>query len=102
MNPKITDNDKDTITVEHGGKVIRSYDYKNDDERRLRTVRAHEYVEGWCAGGSAKAQSIKSGIDTRFNDRLVEMKPEYDDSVTGFNEAWEVIRTMYAEAWVYS
>lgn len=102
MNPRIIDNDKDAIIVEHGGKVLRTYSYKNDDERRERTVRAHEYIEGWCGGSRSKAERIKHSIDTRFNDHLVEMKPAYDDSVTGFNEAWNVILKMYAEDWVYS
>jgi hypothetical protein len=27
---------------------VREYSYQNDDERRVRMVRAREYVEGWC------------------------------------------------------
>lgn len=53
MQPKVTDNDHDTITVEHGGKVVREYSYRNDGERRERMVRAREYVEGWCDGREA-------------------------------------------------
>lgn len=99
MQPKVIDNDQDTITVEHGGKVVREYSYKSDDERRERMIRAREYVEGWCDGGSAKAGRIKSSIDTRFNNHLCEMKPDYDDSIVGFNEAWDITRKMFAEDW---
>ncbi len=37
-------------------------------------------------------ERIKNGIDTRLDDRLCEMKPNYDDSITGFNEAWDIVR----------
>ena len=99
MQPRVIDNDQDTITVEHGGKVVREYSYRNDDERRERMVRAREHVEGWCKGGSAKAERIKYSIDTRFNNYLCEMKPDYDDSITGFNEAWDITRKVFAEDW---
>jgi hypothetical protein len=33
---------------------------------------------------------IHAGLATRFNSHLIEMKPDYDDSITGFNEAWNV------------
>lgn len=36
-------------------------------------------------------QFLKSAIDARLNDHLCEMKPDTDDSITGFNEAWSVI-----------
>lgn len=42
--------------------------------------------------------SIKSTIDYRLNDYLCEMKPEYDDSITGFNEAWDIVRKAFADA----
>lgn len=41
---------------------------------------------------------LKDKIDTRLNDYLCEMKPDYDDSITGFNEAWDVVRKIFAEA----
>lgn len=40
---------------------------------------------------------LKEQIDTRLNNRLVEMKPDYDDSITGFNEAWDIVRAAFAE-----
>jgi hypothetical protein len=33
---------------------------------------------------------IRDRISTRMNNRLCEMKPDYDDAVTGFNEAWDI------------
>jgi hypothetical protein len=41
--------------------------------------------------------ALKLRIDTRLNDCLCEMKPNYDDSVTGFNEAWDVVRKVFAD-----
>ena len=43
----------------------------------------------------ATLERIKNGIDTRLNDALCEMKPEYDDSITGFNEAWDIMREYF-------
>lgn len=48
--PRVTDNDKDEITVTFNGSEVRSYSYANDAERRERMLRAREYVEGWCDG----------------------------------------------------
>jgi hypothetical protein len=40
---------------------------------------------------------LKRRIDTRLNDHLIEMRPDYDDSITGFNEAWDIVRRAFAE-----
>lgn len=43
---------------------------------------------------------IKNRIDSRLNDYLCDMRPNYDDSMTGFNEAWDIIREiMKDEIW---
>ena len=41
---------------------------------------------------------VKERIDLRLNNHLVEMKEGYDDSIVGFNEAWEIVRVAFAEA----
>lgn len=38
-----------------------------------------------------KAQ-LREGLDLRLNNYLCEMRPGYDDSITGFNEAWDIMR----------
>lgn len=43
-------------------------------------------------------QRIKDRIDMRMNNHLCDMKPDYDDSITGFNEAWDIVRDTFAEA----
>jgi len=40
---------------------------------------------------------LKNAIDARMESYLVEMRPDYDDSVTGFNEAWDIVRKFFAE-----
>lgn len=48
MTPRVTDNDKDEITVSLEGKELRGWSYANEAERRQKMQMAHEYVEGWC------------------------------------------------------
>jgi hypothetical protein len=40
---------------------------------------------------------LKRRVDIRLNNYLCDMKPGYDDSITGFNEAWDVIREVFNE-----
>ncbi|MGD9884464.1 MAG: hypothetical protein AB7U95_30615 [Reyranella sp.] len=95
----MTDNDQGEITVTHAGKELRGWSYANDDERRAKMLMAREYVEGWCDGSFARTERIKNSLYSRFNDYLCEMKPDYDDSIVGFNEAWDVTRKLFAEDW---
>lgn len=44
----------------------------------------------------AAIEGLKFRIDTRLNDWLCEMKPDYDDSIVGFNEAWDIVRKVFA------
>jgi len=96
MTPKVIDNDNDKgdITVEVFGKEVRGWSYKDDAERRTKMLAAHEYAEGW---NNALAR-MKERLDLRLNNCLCEMKPDYDDSIVGFNEAWDIIRKTFAEA----
>lgn len=41
---------------------------------------------------------LKSRLDYRLNDALCEMEPEHDDSIHGFNEAWDIMRGLFNEA----
>lgn len=42
-------------------------------------------------------KSLKDRIDSRLNNYLCDMKEGYDDSITGFNEAWDIVRAAFAE-----
>ena len=41
-------------------------------------------------------KQIKDSLDYRLNEYLCEMKEGYDDSIVGFNEAWDVMRKVFA------
>ena len=36
-------------------------------------------------------------LRNRLNNRLVELKPEHDDSIVGFNEAWDIVTKVFDE-----
>jgi hypothetical protein len=59
-------------------------------------------IQAWLDAAADKAATdnlapLKAMIDSRLNDYLCNMKPFYDDSITGFNEAWDIIRKVFAE-----
>lgn len=41
--------------------------------------------------------SLRRRLDARLNDYLCEMKESYDDSIVGFNEAWDIMRKLFDE-----
>jgi hypothetical protein len=42
-------------------------------------------------------ERIKNRFDTIFNNVLCDMKPGWDDSIEGFNKAWDVARDIFAD-----
>jgi hypothetical protein len=42
-------------------------------------------------------ERLKSRLATRLNAHLIDMKPDHDDSIVGFNEAWDIIRKALEE-----
>lgn len=42
-------------------------------------------------------EALRRRLDIRMNNHLIEMKPGYDDSIVGFNEAWDVVRGLLDE-----
>lgn len=42
-------------------------------------------------------QRLKDHFDTIFNNVLVDMKPGWDDSIEGFNKAWDIARDIFKE-----
>lgn len=43
-------------------------------------------------------ERLKAIIDSRMNDYLCDMKLDHDDSIVGFNEAWDIVRAAFDEA----
>jgi hypothetical protein len=46
---------------------------------------------------AAALEDIERRVSNRLNNHLVEMKEGYDDSIVGFNEAWDIWRGVYNE-----
>lgn len=46
---------------------------------------------------AAAFEQAFSSLSGRLNDVLCEMEPDYDDSIVGFNEAWDVMRQFFKE-----
>jgi hypothetical protein len=42
-----------------------------------------------------RAADLRNRLDSRLNDHLCEMKGGYDDSIVGFNKAWDVMRKCF-------
>ncbi len=42
-------------------------------------------------------EQLKNRIDAILNDVLCDMKPGWDDSIEGFNTAWDVVRDIFKE-----
>lgn len=42
-------------------------------------------------------KKLKDRLDARFDSHLCEMEEGYDDSITGFNEAWDIMRAAFEE-----
>jgi len=42
-------------------------------------------------------QKLKDRVDRIMDSVLVDMKPGWDDSVHGFNKAWDVVRDIMTE-----
>jgi len=40
---------------------------------------------------------VKDRIDSRLNDHLCGMQEGFDDSIVGFNEAWDIVRAIFSE-----
>lgn len=97
MNPKVIDNDAGEISVQFAGEELRGWSYANDSERRQKMLMARDYVEGWCDGRDAERERVNSSLGSRLNNYLCEMKEGYDDSIVGFNEAWDVMRKFFAD-----
>jgi hypothetical protein len=92
-SPKIVDNDRDEITAMLWGAPIRGWSYKDDAERRVKMLAAQEFAEGWYQA----RKELHRRIGFLLNAHLCCMKPEYDDSITGFNEAWDIVSKVLSE-----
>lgn len=47
------------------------------------------------ASGDARLEAFRSSLFTRLNNYLCEMKENHDDSIYGFNEAWDIVKKCF-------
>jgi hypothetical protein len=40
-------------------------------------------------------EALKRRLDIRMNNHLLEMKPDYDDSIVGFNQAQDIVDQLF-------
>ena len=50
-----------------------------------------------AAEQTAEFLRLKNRIDSILNNVLCDMKPGWDDSIEGFNKAWDLVREILAE-----
>lgn len=48
--PRVSDNDRDEITITLDGKQVRGWSYASENERRTKMLAAREFAEGWHFG----------------------------------------------------
>lgn len=48
MTPRIVDDDCDTISVTLDGKLLSSWSYRTETERREKMGKARAFCDGWC------------------------------------------------------
>jgi len=70
---------------------------KDAGDLRVHFARAIREAEaaGEARGRAMERERIKDALDFRLNDYLCEMREGYDDSIVGFNEAWDVVRKCF-------
>jgi len=57
-------------------------------------------IDALCGRISPETETLRRVFDrisTRLNDVLCEMKPDYNDSIVGFNEAWDIMRAVFKD-----
>jgi hypothetical protein len=90
---------KATLLRANGGISVGSMATERDET--WWRARAEREEGHFIAAGAAPAQNadmvedqaiIINSLLIRLNNRLVDMKPEWDDSLTGFNDAMDIVR----------
>jgi len=75
---------------EHTGHALAGF----QADAVMKSIREAE-AAGEARGRAMERERIKDALDFRLNDYLCEMREGYDDSIVGFNEAWDVVRKYF-------
>lgn len=46
---------------------------------------------------TAELLRLKNRVDTILNNVLCDIRPGWDDSIEGFNKAWDIVRDIFQE-----
>jgi hypothetical protein len=77
------------------------YDWSDNDRDAVQAIEALRKALASRPAPQAQIAEmtrLKDRIDHRLNNHLCEMKEGYDDSITGFNEAWTIVSRAFGEA----
>lgn len=74
-NPKIIDDDRDTISAVYNDKQVRSWEYHSEDERRMKMRMAREWQEGFLHA----MQIVSERSRQRAREMNAELPPEQAD-----------------------
>lgn len=61
------------------------------------SIFAKAMPQGRAIMTKADLERLKNRFDTIFNNVLCDMKPGWDDSIEGFNKAWDIARDIFKE-----
>ena len=101
---RLTDNDRDEITVTLAGKEIRGWSYFNQDERRTKMKMAREFVEGWFQASEHLADpdpltALKALVEqdaAYFNNEIRITCDSHADAIARMAKARAVVATIEA------
>jgi predicted DNA-binding transcriptional regulator YafY len=78
--------------------LLSAYDLERDDFRIFAVLNIHAWSLTKPEREPITIEQLRHSISARLEAHLAEMKPEYDDSIVGFNEAWDIVRKAFSEA----
>jgi hypothetical protein len=79
--------------VEVARNLVAKWEHGSEEHRQwLRDTSVPDVAAALHAIRAQEREQLKHLIDARMNNHLCEMKEGYDDSITGFNEAWDLVR----------
>lgn len=68
--------------------------FNRKEEWRVLAESAMQHAREATEALEQHSARVKDRIDITLNAYLCDMKPDHDDSITGFNEAWDIVRKL--------
>lgn len=87
--PKITDNDRDTISVTLDGAELQSWFYGNDNDRGVKVLHAHYFCDGFLAGQGERKIEPEEIAQEPSAAEIRSMKALYDAIAAGLLDSRE-------------